>query len=595
VEEVLPEENDMQLGGKREQLMATLTDPGAEVLIQFQAEGGVADILIYKPSNPAGQQRRIEGREVDDLPTVLRQLQAQFFSQGELSRMTGNGGGQGQVLALIDASSGAALIDLQVRERDLQSRLMTLFQAQRDERRLLDEIKVAKQEATELERQLKARESVQGDSTKNQSALQARRFLDELVKAGDRDVLHLTELIALLGRADLVLPDAAKDWPEAAWFKAAAERTNAAREVLLKELGETTKRFEQTLLQATGADAAKTAREAIQMAQDRFKVACAEKGIHPEDIARLQEIEESKQSKLNLVDVRQHELADVKRRADEFPGTLAELHAVWRGQFEIRRATGYAMQTSVASQTVRVTTEFMTDKASFTAAWRRLAPKDGRGKLARRWDEIGDDLFTSWRNRGTEVSPWETVEAARTDPLAIPYLYVEPADDLQPALVNYLNSGDVQPIWESIRISRVNDGVDVELRRDDGSIAGTMSGALSEGQRNTVLLNLMLARGTGPIVIDQPEDELDSSFIYKTLVKDLRATKEKRQLIVATHNANLPVNGDAEFIYALEARDGKGKTLAQGGLDRAEVAAAVLDIMEGSERAFKRRSEKYHF
>ena len=135
----------------------------------------------------------------------------------------------------------------------------------------------------------------------------------------------------------------------------------------------------------------------------------------------------------------------------------------------------------------------------------------------------------------------------------------------------------------------------MELRRDDGSKAGTMSGALSEGQRNTVLLNLMLARGTGPIVIDQPEDELDSSFIYKTLVKDLRATKNKRQLIVATHNANLPVNGDAEFIYALEARDGRGRILAEGGLDRAEVAAAVLDIMEGSEQAFKRRGEKYHF
>jgi ABC-type cobalamin/Fe3+-siderophores transport system ATPase subunit len=83
---------------------------------------------------------------------------------------------------------------------------------------------------------------------------------------------------------------------------------------------------------------------------------------------------------------------------------------------------------------------------------------------------------------------------------------------------------------------RVSDGIDVELLREDRSVAGSMSGALSEGQRNTVLLNLILARGEGPIVIDQPEDELDSSFIYQTLVRDLRATKSKRQLIVATHN-----------------------------------------------------------
>ena len=79
------------------------------------------------------------------------------------------------------------------------------------------------------------------------------------------------------------------------------------------------------------------------------------------------------------------------------------------------------------------------------------------------------------------------------------------------------------------------------------------------------------------------------------MVKDLRAIKNRRQLIVATHNANLPVNGDAEFICALEARDGQGKQLSQGGLDRKEVAGAVLNIMEGSEQAFRRRSEKYHF
>jgi len=60
---------------------------------------------------------------------------------------------------------------------------------------------------------------------------------------------------------------------------------------------------------------------------------------------------------------------------------------------------------------------------------------------------------------------------------------------------------------------------------------------------------------------------------------------------VATHNANLPVNADAEQIYAPEARDGRGKSLAKGGLDRKDVAQSVLDIMEGSEQAFRRRRE----
>lgn len=584
------------LGRKREQLRESLSLAGAEVRVAFQAEGGVADTLVYAPSKPPDSQRRIDGREVADLQTVLRQLRVQFFSQGELSRMTGDGGGQAQVLALIDASSGKPLAELQVRERELQTGLKTLFQATRDEQRLIAEIKVASQEAVELERQLQARAAVQGDSTRDQLARQANRFLDDFSSGAERDSKAIAELIETLATPANALPEDAKDWPAAAWFRDSTQAVNNARLLLEQELKQALHRYEDKLAESFGTNAAAPVREAIRTVQEQFKAACAEKGIQPSDIARLQELEEARQGKVKLVEVRQLELAQVKRMADEFPGTLSSLHDIWKQQFELRKETADAIQASVASQTVRVTTAYMQDKASFFAEWSRLAPRDGRGKLARRWDELGDDLFNSWLKRGTEASPWETVEAGRTDANAIMYFTGGPAgDDLQPALLEHVDSKDVRPIWETVRITRISDGIDVELLRDDQSTAGTMSGALSEGQRNTVLLNLMLARGDGPIVIDQPEDELDSSFIYKTLVKDLRATKQKRQLIIATHNANLPVNGDAEFIYALEARDGKGKTLAEGGLDRAPVARAVLDIMEGSEQAFKRRSEKYHF
>jgi hypothetical protein len=74
-----------------------------------------------------------------------------------------------------------------------------------------------------------------------------------------------------------------------------------------------------------------------------------------------------------------------------------------------------------------------------------------------------------------------------------------------------------------------------------------------------------------------------------------------RQIIVVSHNANIPVNADAELVLALEIRDKRGQQklvdgkLAVGGLDRREVKRAVEDIMEGSEEAFRRRSEKYGF
>jgi hypothetical protein len=93
---------------------------------------GVSDTLVYAPGKPAGQQRWLDGREVADLNTVLRQLHLQFFSQGELSRMTNGAQGQAQVLALIDTAAGASLLELKASERDLKARLKSLFQSTRD-------------------------------------------------------------------------------------------------------------------------------------------------------------------------------------------------------------------------------------------------------------------------------------------------------------------------------------------------------------------------------------------------------------------------------------------------------------------------------
>lgn len=594
LDEAQNKDQDSALIHKRTQLKASLGE-GAEIRISFEAEGRVGDTLVYEPFRKVGPQRWIEGRDVSDLKTVVRQLQAQFFSQGELSRMTNGAQGQAQVLALIDASAGPELIKLHASERDLKAKLKSLFQARRDKIRLEHEISVAQQEATELTRQLEARAALQGDSKRNQLALQARRFLEEMRSRHEAELAELQAALQTLAVPVSNLPQGAEEWPGATWFTSASAQINQAKEALVQGINGAMAAYLQVLDGQLGGEATALVTDAIEADQAAFRVACTDIGIREEDIARLQELEEERQTKLDFVKDRSSALEVVTQKADEFEPCLAALHLVWRELFNLRGQTADYIQSKVASNTVRVTVSLMGDIESFRSSWRRLAPRDGRGKLARRWEEVGDDLFKSWLARGTEASPWETAEAGRTDTHALPCLYGDMADDLLPALLKHLDSEDTQPIWEEVRLTRVGDGIDVELLREDGSVAGVMSGSLSEGQRNTVLLNLMLAKGEGPIIIDQPEDELDSSFIYKTLVTDLRAAKLKRQIIIATHNANLPVNGDAELIYALEARDGHGQVLAQGGLDRSHVADAVLDIMEGSEQAFKRRSEKYHF
>ncbi|MEJ5310780.1 MAG: AAA family ATPase [Anaerolineae bacterium] len=116
---------------------------------------------------------------------------------------------------------------------------------------------------------------------------------------------------------------------------------------------------------------------------------------------------------------------------------------------------------------------------------------------------------------------------------------------------------------------------------------------LSAGQRATAMLLILLTQHERLLLIDQPEDDLDNRFIFDDVVPLLRDQKGQRQLIVATHNPNIPVLGHAELIVALEAREGKALPVVQGAIDRRAVQDFVRNVMEGGDEAFRRRAEKY--
>lgn len=120
---------------------------------------------------------------------------------------------------------------------------------------------------------------------------------------------------------------------------------------------------------------------------------------------------------------------------------------------------------------------------------------------------------------------------------------------------------------------------------------------LSKGQRATALLLLLLEASDAPLIIDQPEDDLDNSFIYSGVVRHLRELKGKRQIIASTHNANVPVLGDAELIVALESDGNHGRPTKAGvgSLDDNTVRALVEDILEGGPAAFEARQHLYGF
>ena len=104
---------------------------------------------------------------------------------------------------------------------------------------------------------------------------------------------------------------------------------------------------------------------------------------------------------------------------------------------------------------------------------------------------------------------------------------------------------------------------------------------------------MLSSKSNAPLIIDQPEDNLDSEFIYKSLVPILRMAKERRQIIVVTHNANIAVLGDAEQIIVLKSTAERGTIVSRGSIDDAATREAACNILEGAREAFEWRARIY--
>ena len=111
----------------------------------------------------------------------------------------------------------------------------------------------------------------------------------------------------------------------------------------------------------------------------------------------------------------------------------------------------------------------------------------------------------------------------------------------------------------------------------------------SDGQRSAAMLSFLLAYGDDPLVLDQPEDDLDNALVSELVVAQLRHNKSRRQVIVITHNANIVVNGDADLVVCMQFAGGQIADPLSGGLQEIAVRQRICDVMEGGREAFKQR------
>ena len=203
-----------------------------------------------------------------------------------------------------------------------------------------------------------------------------------------------------------------------------------------------------------------------------------------------------------------------------------------------------------------------------------------------KWSESMTELDTLLKSKGTDaLPPTSTLKAAGfTD-----------------ANLESIRSGVIQDTLEQIRFMNIGDQIKFAFRlgkKADGTDNYIPFDSASPGQQATCLLRTLLAQSGAPLLIDQPEEDLDNEQIH-ILSGRIAETKDNRQLLFVSHNANIVVNGDAELVVCFGYRDAedntRGKIDPVGSIDCAPVRESITTIMEGGRQAFELRQKKYGF
>jgi len=153
---------------------------------------------------------------------------------------------------------------------------------------------------------------------------------------------------------------------------------------------------------------------------------------------------------------------------------------------------------------------------------------------------------------------------------------------------------DERDLWEELLEMQAIDRPDVltiKLKKPDDHVYTSIE-ELAHGQRCTAILVILLADGSTPVVVDQPEDALHAPWIEEYLVDRLRSLRGTRQYIFATRSPGIVVSGDAEQIITMKATAGHGAVEAVGSLERHELNRLALDHLEGGPIPFHRRAQK---
>lgn len=479
-------------------------------------------------------------------------------------------------LELVDTFAEDALMEIRAAERKVIAALTASARAMRDDLERIDGWEAQLSELPALE-QWRRRFAEAGFEDR----LRERRALDrESSRLDALDAAILERMRGLDHLRDETPPPAAAqavdDWPNIDLLREAENLATEATTNFARGLDSLRGDLRIAREHLAGIRASWDARRAARQAD--FDAALRELQANMPDVdpERYLDVERRIEALVPL----KNELARARERLEQSREArrqaLAELAEI-RGQKYRARNSAAERLTNATNKDVEVQVRYQADRSSLLETLKRR-------KTGVRTAALETMVFDP------DFTPAEFAQKVRERKLSGAYGL---PDGQAAALERELTEDDLL----SLEVAEMHDEAAVAL---DVGPPGNRSyrplSQLSPGQKSTAVLLLTLQSGFDPLLIDQPEDDLDNRFVYDDVVQRLRSAKRARQLLVATHNANIPVLGDAEQIVVLEATSNdppRGAVSAHGPIDDDAVRLAAEQILEGGEQAFQRRREKY--
>lgn len=502
-----------------------------------------------------------------------------IFSQGQIAAMAG--GGRQALLAIIDEAAGVEPL-----KQAFEEARRTFF-AQRARLREVDGklagLPEVERRLQEVEGKLKA-----FTQTDHAAVLQAFARAKRQQRTVDETLTQLREGVTVLrDAAERLLLD---DWlPQhftesdadlLAWRADADRLLAAARQCLLQEAEELDKGITQLLGDLRLSDWRKRVDAALKQHHDLQMHLAAQGVSDPQAFARL--TQEKQQLEAQLKDLRQmqEDKTQLEQQIEAQQALVLERRQAITRQRQAFLADKLANNPHVRMKVV----PFGFDAQTIERSLRELIDVTD--------DRFANDILEIENGEARSGLAFDLAEASDDDQrLAalgrIRHALVERPASLGGHFRNYLERKAQKPEFaDHVLVWYPEDDLRIEYQRGGKWYA---IGEGSQGQRSAALLAFLLAFGEEPIVLDQPEDDLDNHLIYDLIVRQIRENKLRRQLIVVTHNPNVVVNGDAELVHVMAFGYGQCTVQQSGALQDKDVREEVCRVMEGGREAFARR------